>query len=400
MLSDTRSRFTPTKKPVLLDISTHFKPTTPCKQPKQGNVLLSAKLLRTDMRLRLLWSKVFGLDKNPRDRHPGTLSVVTHLSDDRFHQLTGLCVALAGDNGSDGVQINPTAAVVSICVAVLVHDRAGSARVLRDVRALSRAGQLVVRVQCFMPAVPYGFAFRGKLSNKNLSKLRWYPINQLRNRALAQAKTDLVLICDVDFRPCRRLARVARAAGENAALLKQASCRLNCVVLPAFEVRDDAGDDNDSGDNDRRGHVMGETVAVDTSCKEEKNTKEETGMGRPDKAWWVQTLSSKGCLIRQWDEGRVSPFASRVWTQGHRATNFDRWKGATMPYEVTYEEGFEPFVIMNRLLVPPFDERFDGYGRNKVCPRFRRHANQYPLWRKMTFPLDVWRTFGEPERKI
>ncbi|CAM9740232.1 unnamed protein product, partial [Hapterophycus canaliculatus] len=303
--------------------------------------------------LRLLWSEVLGLDIHLRERTPSTLSVVTHLSDDRLYQLIGLCLALAGDDGSGTAvhSTSPTAALVSICVAVFVHDKAGSARVLSAVRALPRGNKLIVRVQCFMPAAARGPAFRYMLSKKNLPKLCWYPINQLRNRALAQAKTDLVLICDVDFRPCHRLAGVARSIGQSTAIHKRVSCGLNCVVLPAFEVRDDdnAGDDN--GDYGSR-----------------------MGVERPDKLWWVNTLSSKGSLLQQWGEGRVVPFASRVWTQGHRASNFDKWKGASTPYEVQYEEGFEPFVIMNRLLVPPFDERFDGYGRNKVIFFYRLHA--------------------------
>ncbi|CAM9421540.1 unnamed protein product, partial [Ectocarpus sp. 13 AM-2016] len=247
------------------------------------------------------------------------LSVVTHLSDDRLHQLEGLCLALT-DGDDRTVKSNSAASAVStICVAVFVQDKTASTRVRHAIHALPGLDQLIVCVQCFTSRSP--------------SKASWYPINQLRNRALAQAGTDLVLICDVDFRPCRRLARLLRASGEIGSVFKRVSCRLNCVVLPAFEVSAARDDDDDGVSNE-------ETLA----CKQE--------------------------LLKQWEQGRVVPFASRVWAQGHRATNFDRWKAATDLsgwYEVAYEEGFEPFVIMNRLLVPAFDERFEGYGRNKVC---------------------------------
>lgn len=367
--------------------------STDSVQPKKGCTLQSIKLPRAHVRLRLLCSQVLGLDKRLRDKRPSTLSVVTHLSDDRLHQLIGLCRALAGDDGSATVgPTSGTAAAVSLCVAVLVHDKAGSARVLRAIRALPQVGQLIVRVQCFTPAAPRDFNLRGTLGKMSVSEPCWYPINQLRNRALAQAKTDLVLICDVDFRPCHRLARVARATSEATVLLNQVSCRLSCLVLPAFEVRDDAGDDGDNGDNDRHGHQMGITTVANSNYKEDENI---TGMRRLDKLWWAKTLSSKRSLLQQWDDGRVVPFASRVWAQGHRTTNFDRWKGANTPYEVAYEEGFEPFVIMNRLLVPPFDERFEGYGRNKVCTLCALYCANHnaPFWRNMTFPLGVWPSF-------
>lgn len=306
------------------------------------------------MTLRLLGGDVLGLERNRQDRRTSTVSIVTHLSEDRLHQLTGLCAALIfGDSGSRG------AAVLTVCAAVLVQSRIGSTRVLRAVRALPGIGQqFIIRVQCFA-RVPLlqGFAFRR--TTKDLPQLCWYPINQLRNKALAQAETDLVLICDVDFRPCQRLlARFAHGAGETA-LLKRASCRLNCVVLPAFEVSvQEYEEDGCEG-----------IRVVDAGCQTTSNHKaaeENTAIAMPERSFWTKTLGSKLGLLDQWNKGLVLPFASQVWPQGHRATNFDKWKGAHASYEAVYEEGFEPFVIMNRLLVPTFDERFEGYGRNKV----------------------------------
>ena len=307
------------------------------------------------MGLRLLWSDVLGLEPRKRDRRPSTVSIVSHLSEDRLHQLQGLCVALApdvsGPRGAEGT------GVISICVAVLVQDRRGSARVRRAVRALHGIGQLVIRVNCFARAF--------RLPTRGPPKPCWYPINQLRNRAMALAQTDLVLICDIDFRPCQKLAWSVRAT-EAAALLKRASCRLNCIVLPAFEVLLPNGEEED-GDEDI---TTGES---DGCCHTSLNTRT---IAMPDKSFWSKLLRSKQGLLQMWardsraigSKPAVVPFASEVWAQGHRATNFEKWKRADAPYEVAYEEGFEPFVIMNRLLVPEFDERFEGYGRNKVVP--------------------------------
>lgn len=310
-----------------------------------------------EMALRLLWSEVLGLEQKRGDRCPCTLSIVTHLSDDRLHQLNGLCEALAPDDTGSREAANTGA--ITVCVAILVEDRKGSDRVLHAVRALRHGkGQLIIRVRCFARAPPLCDYFRR--TTRGPPKPSWYPINQLRNRAMALAETDLVLICDVDFRPCQRLARLARASDTAAlGLLNRASCRLTCIVLPAFEVLV-------PGDDDTREYD------VCTTDKWRPRQKEATEM--PDKSFWSRTLSSKVRLLQVWAQGHrasrsepdVVPFASQVWPQGHRATDFDRWKEASAPYEVAYEEGFEPFVIMNRLLVPAFDERFDGYGRNKV----------------------------------
>lgn len=273
------------------------------------------------------------------------LSIVTHLSEDRLPQLHGLCLALATRDDTRTTSRD----VFTICAAIFIErpDETGCARTLRAIHALPGVGrQLLVRLECYSRVCRVG--------DQDKKGECWYPINQLRNKALALAETDLVLICDVDFRPCRRLANLMRVRGECTALLKRASCRLTCIVLPAFEAI-----------------ISTDCAAVDWDTQESTSpptTQQHVQDVQPplDESWWIKTLDSKPGLLQQWDKGRVVPFASQVWPPGHRATDFTRWRSVTTPYEVAFQEGFEPFVIMHRLLVPPFDERFEGYGRNKV----------------------------------
>lgn len=49
-----------------------------------------------------------------------------------------------------------------------------------------------------------------------------------------------------------------------------------------------------------------------------------------------------------------------------RATDHTRWFETSLSYRIPYEEGFEPYVMVQRRFVPWYDERFKGYRKNKV----------------------------------
>ena len=49
-----------------------------------------------------------------------------------------------------------------------------------------------------------------------------------------------------------------------------------------------------------------------------------------------------------------------------RATDHSRWFETNISYRIPYEEGFEPYVLVQRRFVPWYDERFKGYRKNKV----------------------------------
>lgn len=54
---------------------------------------------------------------------------------------------------------------------------------------------------------------------------------------------------------------------------------------------------------------------------------------------------------------------------GHGPTNTSKWIRLSRPvtYRAVYEPRYEPFLVMSRKVVPWCDERFVGYGGNKIA---------------------------------
>lgn len=59
---------------------------------------------------------------------------------------------------------------------------------------------------------------------------------------------------------------------------------------------------------------------------------------------------------------------------GHEPTDYRRWAAATAPYRVRYAELYEPYIVVRKDAVPRYDERFVGYGMNKIAHIMACHA--------------------------
>lgn len=153
-----------------------------------------------------------------------------------------------------------------------------------------------------------------------------YPINVLRNAALRAAKTDLVFLLDVDFVPSEGAHSALQALARAHVLDRQA------LVVPAVELPGAEGAEG-------------------------------------------ELPQSKGEVAQLLRAGKAEGFHVTRYPRGHQATDFDRWLAESEGgvYPVEYEEGFEPYVVCRRLEVPAYDERFRGYGLNKVA-HLRRMA--------------------------
>eukprot|EP01045_Picozoa_sp_COSAG04_P005608 COSAG04_NODE_263_length_18621_cov_10.926790_5_plen_1200_part_00 len=171
---------------------------------------------------------------------------------------------------------------------------------------------------------------RDRRPSTGLAEGALYPINALRNLALAAARTELLLLVDVDQVPSEGLAAALAERGQTlaGALLSSRTA----LVIPAFEPA---------------GSFPGE------------------GLTLPQLDTWRR-------------EGAVTTFGAATYPPGHGRTDETGWLTMALGEEPTpldprdwprcpYAEGYEPYLILGRVGAPPFDERYEGYGRNKIA---------------------------------
>ncbi|XP_032759629.1 LARGE xylosyl- and glucuronyltransferase 2 isoform X5 [Rattus rattus] len=155
-----------------------------------------------------------------------------------------------------------------------------------------------------------------------------YPVNQLRNVALAQALTPYVFLSDIDFLPAYSLYDYLRASIEQLALGRRQ--RKAALVVPAFETL----------------HYR------------------------------FSFPNSKAELLTLLDAGSLHTFRYHEWPQGHASTDYTRWREAQAPYQVQWSADYEPYVVVPRDC-PRYDPRFVGFGWNKVAHIIELDAQEY-----------------------
>nr|CDQ00556.1 BMA-LGE-1, isoform f [Brugia malayi] len=156
----------------------------------------------------------------------------------------------------------------------------------------------------------------------------YYPINYLRNVALNSSNdASFVFLADVDFIP-----RPGLYATLCKKLVMTNSTNKRAFVVPAFEY-------------------MGNRVPVIPLTKNE--------------------------LLIELDAQRMQIFRRNKWIQGHVATNYDRWRYADQEYSVSWRTDYEPYIVVRRRGLPPYDQRFVGFGWNKVSHMMSLNAAGY-----------------------
>uniref|UniRef100_A0A8C9T091 LARGE xylosyl- and glucuronyltransferase 2 n=1 Tax=Scleropages formosus TaxID=113540 RepID=A0A8C9T091_SCLFO len=155
---------------------------------------------------------------------------------------------------------------------------------------------------------------------------QFYPVNLLRNIALRQANTPYVFLTDVDFLPMYDLYDYLR---KSIVQLDLAHTK-KALVVPAFETL----------------------------------------------RYRLSFPKSKAELLSMLDMGTLYTFRYHVWTKGHAPTNYAKWRTATTAYKVEWEADFEPYVVVRRDC-PEYDQRFVGFGWNKVSHIMELDAQEY-----------------------
>ncbi|XP_069821440.1 xylosyl- and glucuronyltransferase LARGE2 [Dendropsophus ebraccatus] len=155
-----------------------------------------------------------------------------------------------------------------------------------------------------------------------------YPVNLLRNVALRNAQTPYVFLSDIDFLPMYGLYESLRKSilQENMAKTQKA------LIVPAFETL----------------------------------------------RYRLSFPKSKAELLSMLDMGALYTFRYHVWEKGHAPTNYAKWRIATTPYRVDWAPNFEPYVVVRRDC-PEYDQRFLGFGWNKVSHIMELDAKGYEL---------------------
>ncbi|CAB4384850.1 uncharacterized protein OCT59_005586 [Rhizophagus irregularis] len=159
--------------------------------------------------------------------------------------------------------------------------------------------------------------------------------NMWRNVAKFFARTNYVMMLDVDFHPCTDF---RHAILNNEEIMKKLRTGNTALVVPAFEYAD-----------------LQEGLDFHTF---------------PTK---------KADALELVESGRLVMFHAS-WKPGHGPSNYTHWYGTNELYKVTtYQYQYEPYVIFPKQSIW-CDERFVGYGANKAACLFELYLSGVDYW--------------------
>lgn len=149
-----------------------------------------------------------------------------------------------------------------------------------------------------------------------------YPINALRNAAIKQTNCEYLLTADADFQPSPDFHKHFLLSTRSVANTDKVA-----FVVPAFEY-----------------------------------------LELPQKSDGVAQTKEELMQLLHRQDPFVQPFRHDVSPESHQSTDYWKWYRTDKPYVVqTFSDKYEPYLVLkNTAQLPPYDERFTGYGMNKI----------------------------------
>ncbi|KAK9825605.1 hypothetical protein WJX74_010038 [Apatococcus lobatus] len=254
--------------------------------------------------------------KSARPRHTSDVTIITQCSVDRLYMLEAQCRSWSGLTS------------VAIYWPLFFFDPTNTEKLttaIAETRAFHK--RMEAEGACRLDMVV--------LSEVIKSSDTWsYPYNALRNQALARAGSDVILAVDADFLVVPGLHEKLSGSDAAKALLEDLTMRRQVVVLPAFET--DA--------------ALGIDAGAQIAVKAQTGTKQQ--------------------LQQMYEARQVIQFAE-FYPVGHRSTNYPKFFNSSTPYAVKFKTGYEPYILVSRRAMPWYDERFRGYGWDKVMQLYQ-----------------------------
>jgi hypothetical protein len=282
---------------------------------------------------------------------PPAVAVVTQLSIDRLDRLEEICEVWGS---------SVTSSKGAVVAAILDEDRSND-KMFHAKKGNLSSKQLLRELEKRVDAKGVSQLTTSLVARSRCRESDLYPINSLRNIALSSTKSDFVLLLDVDCLPSvDSFDAICGTPDQCSALRRICIDDMSVVVLPCFEQTTPASDPSLHAFK-FTSHDLMEAFSHTTACDL------QSSISTPDSGVNVQ------------------PFMASRFAGGHHATDFMQlltiWRNAYFKddavrhyYPIEYREGFEPYVVVARHFVPPYDELLEGYGRNKALHLY--HLNR------------------------
>lgn len=98
-----------------------------------------------------------------------------------------------------------------------------------------------------------------------------------------------------------------------------------------------------------------------------------------------EAIGNKRAAAQLVRKGEMRAFHAKMFPAGHGPSDLDLWCALSAdapPYEVEHARGYEPYGLFSRRHAPRFDERFRGFGLDKVsyCEHLARLGWAFRAW--------------------